>query len=471
MVNIRRCLLFFSRNPILSGMKEFSFIYGTMMLNALGCMCPPAPKPLAPEPCGPDEAARSCDCESGAGKTEGAQPGASSAANATQAQASQTQVDVAQCKMESPVLFETPMSDVDVQRWLGKRGLVNANLAQTCYGELSWPRHHKDALLCSHLTIVNGAYAKEGGEWAEIWAEVVTVEQGRLKPLMSLPVGIAPLAGPICSMSDAIAESMGLSFVERSFDSSEFASESIQLETLIGPDKQTVILRSAKRPYCGEGLPGVEGMDKASLETVNAFWKRICEGEGVYTFKGDSLVRKEDGIVLSGPSSHLKLSGGTLKGPCVEPKSVSTEEAPIRDLQQSDLDLDGDGVFDLVYFAGAARWQSTYDLYVRRGGCGYFVGYIVSSEWPRRLPTKSHGLYDLLTADDECPTHFTKSKAAPGDGKAASVSHDNSLYDDASADGLTLGEGYCDIIWRFNGSRYEREVSAPTERRPDGIRP
>jgi hypothetical protein len=75
-------------------------------------------------------------------------------------------------------------------------------------------------------------------------------------------------------------------------------------------------------------------------------------------------------------------------------------------------------------------------LYVSRGDCAYFVGNIAASENPRALPHQSHGLHDLHTADNECSR-----------------------------------TGYCETIWRFNGTRYVRYRDTQTSRRPDGIRP
>ena len=62
--------------------------------------------------------------------------------------------------------------------------------------------------------------------------------------------------------------------------------------------------------------------------------------------------------------------------------------------------------------------------YVRRGGCGHFVGVVSLATTLEVLRTKSHGLFDLRVFTDEC----------------------------ASLGGL--GGGWCQAVLRFDGTRY-----------------
>jgi hypothetical protein len=229
----------------------------------------------------------------------------------------------------------------------------------------------------------------------------------------------------------------------------------VQLETVIGPDGQTLIFRDPEGSPCSDGLGHVDwlmqykGLSKTSHKKLRAFADTVCDARGVYAFAGGKLVKRRSGVVLARPSSIAIIQGPQLAGPCVDPASHLRSQysfdmgASFATALPSDLDLDGDGTSDVVLNAGAARWQTTYALYVRREGCGYFVGNVPASEWPRRLPQKSNGLYDLLTSDDECP----------------GVSSQR-LYSD-----------YCDLIWRFNGTIYVHYRSALTHRQPKGIQP
>ena len=104
------------------------------------------------------------------------------------------------------------------------------------------------------------------------------------------------------------------------------------------------------------------------------------------------------------------------------------------------IDLDGDGTSDIVVDGGAARWEATYWLYLRRGACGYPLGVVSSSNGLVRMASKKNGLFDLMVVSDECP----------------------------SLGGL--GGGWCEIVYRFDGKRYGAASERKTTR-PGGAAP
>lgn len=156
--------------------------------------------------------------------------------------------------------------------------------------------------------------------------------------------------------------------------------------------------------------------------------------------------------VKSAAATRLR-SGREIPGPCVDPLAHAayvlggfTPDTPAKDAvseSKQGWDLDGDGTREFVVDGGAARWQRTYHLYLRRGSCGHYLGSIRSSETPRLLTKGASGLREVHTADDECP-----------------------LLEDAGTSG-----GYCETIWGFDGKAYVRLREKPASGRPAGIDP
>ena len=144
-------------------------------------------------------------------------------------------------------------------------------------------------------------------------------------------------------------------------------------------------------------------------------------------------------------------AGRVLRSPCVNPSVhaavVSAGDGgsePMLEFYVEDqiqkLDLDRDTKDDVVINGGASRWDVTYWLYVRRGACGHFVGTLSSSDGVKALRSESGGLVDLRVLTDECP-------------KLGG-----------------LGHGWCEIVYRFNGTRY-KPISEKRAARPGGAMP
>jgi hypothetical protein len=332
------------------------------------------------------------------------------------------------------------MAEDKVREWFAARGASLPAAPPVCYRALSGHNQAQAALLCSHKTTMSP-------EHAEVRLDVVGVRGGRIVSLQSLPVAVLPLSGPLCIGS-----------VEREsrnkFITDESPAPVVELGSVVGPDGQTLILRDVLGALCRDGVGHIDwlsmyaGLAQDSRQRVSATAEPVCESRGVYGWVNDKFEKRRDGVVLAGPSPLAKLAGGRLPGACVDPvascqssRSWAGPDSPR--MMHSDLDLDGDGRTDVVLNAGAARWETNYVLYVQRESCGYYVGWIPASESPRRLPEKSHGLFDLLTSNDDCPMAFP---------------------------GHTM-DGYCDTIWRFNGTSYVRYREVGTQRRPAGIQP
>lgn len=96
----------------------------------------------------------------------------------------------------------------------------------------------------------------------------------------------------------------------------------------------------------------------------------------------------------------LKLGALTVPGPCWNPVKharvmtglVDADGFPLADLK---WDLDGDGTKDAVLDMGASSITSTYEVYLRRGGCGYWIGALATDANLAPTKTKTNGLYDL----------------------------------------------------------------------------
>jgi len=147
----------------------------------------------------------------------------------------------------------------------------------------------------------------------------------------------------------------------------------------------------------------------------------------------------------------LVLVGGTVPGPCVDPTPWLRQRHP--DLGDSffdpaglEVDLDGDGVNDEGYFGGAARFETDYRLFVRRGDCAYSVGSVHSSDGVTALRARHHGLFDIRTSSDSCP--LAERRGRP------------STY-----------QGYCETDWRFDGREFVPFAERKTKSRPAGVLP
>jgi hypothetical protein len=269
----------------------------------------------------------------------------------------------------------------------------------------------------------------------------VGVNNGQLEGWLALPVAMLPISGTLCRGNGLDDETVA----EYEFDT--HPKPLVGVETAVSADGQVLVVRSSGRNSCRAQVEATRALLSGSGDSEAAikFAESICQSRGVYAWRRDRLAKREDGLVMDGPSP-LDRRAALLRGPCVDPESHLRHEQG-DDVPEdafvavtSDIDLDGDGVFDSMFNVGAARWEVTYALYVRRGICAHSVGVIASSEWPRRVPQRSHGLYDLLTSTD----------GATAAGKAY---------------------GFLDVTWRFDGRAYRPSSIASTPRRPAGIRP
>jgi hypothetical protein len=109
-----------------------------------------------------------------------------------------------------------------------------------------------------------------------------------------------------------------------------------------------------------------------------------------------------------------------LPGECVDPAAdaavrLAEVTAPLGEspLEGPTLDLDGDGVEDRVFSAGAGVTTNTL-LYVTRGGCAHFVGDV--QQPPRAAPdgARHHGLVDVQV-DDSVACEGAPCGCAPGE--------------------------------------------------------
>lgn len=99
-------------------------------------------------------------------------------------------------------------------------------------------------------------------------------------------------------------------------------------------------------------------------------------------------------------TGDLKLGTFVITGPCWDPVKhakvmtglVDTPGFPLADLK---WDLDGDGTKDAVLDMGASNITTTYELYLRRGTCGYWLGALATDANLAPTKTKTNGLYDL----------------------------------------------------------------------------
>ena len=79
-------------------------------------------------------------------------------------------------------------------------------------------------------------------------------------------------------------------------------------------------------------------------------------------------------------------------------KPASGEQANTEEIEAQELlDLDGDGVRDrIIRSLCDGREHCTYDIFIRRGNCGYYVGGLLSDpHLLKLLPGKHQGLRDL----------------------------------------------------------------------------
>lgn len=147
----------------------------------------------------------------------------------------------------------------------------------------------------------------------------------------------------------------------------------------------------------------------------------------------------------------LVLAGGTVPGPCVDPTPWLRQRHPdlgdaFFDPASLDVDLDGDGIDDEGYFGGAARWETDYRLFVRRGDCAYSVGSVRSSAGVTALTTRHKGLFDIRTSSDSCPLAERRGRPSP--------------Y-----------RGTCETDWRFDGTSWIPFAERKTKTPPSGILP
>lgn len=112
-------------------------------------------------------------------------------------------------------------------------------------------------------------------------------------------------------------------------------------------------------------------------------------------------------------NGDLKLGTLTIEGPCWAPTKhakvmtglVDTPGFPLSDLK---WDLDGDGTKDAVLDMGASSITTTYELYLRRGTCGYWLGALSTDANLAPTKTKTNGLSDLegeVRCRTECCEH------------------------------------------------------------------
>lgn len=99
-------------------------------------------------------------------------------------------------------------------------------------------------------------------------------------------------------------------------------------------------------------------------------------------------------------NGDLKLGAGTVAGPCWDPVKharvmTGLVDVPGFPLSDSKWDLDGDGTKDAVLDMGASDITSIYELYLRRGTCGYWIGALATNANVAPAKTKTNGLYDL----------------------------------------------------------------------------
>lgn len=104
-----------------------------------------------------------------------------------------------------------------------------------------------------------------------------------------------------------------------------------------------------------------------------------------------------------------------LAGPCVIPHldAAARRKTDPQFLsgEPANLDLDGDGVSDWRIFIDATNMTRTEALYVRRGPCGHFVGFLVSTANLAVVPGPAGAMRDLegVTACQvECCSHATR---------------------------------------------------------------
>jgi hypothetical protein len=99
-------------------------------------------------------------------------------------------------------------------------------------------------------------------------------------------------------------------------------------------------------------------------------------------------------------NGDLKVGALAVPGPCwkpIEHARVMTGLVDVPGIPLADLkwDLDGDGTKDAVLDMGAASITSTYELYLRRGTCGYWIGALATDANLSPTKDKTNGLFDL----------------------------------------------------------------------------
>jgi alpha-tubulin suppressor-like RCC1 family protein len=327
------------------------------------------------------------------------------------------------CEGSWPKVFGSALPEQTVRQWLESRGVGVPDPLPTCHDVLHLPGDQ--ALLCSRRQMVEGAYGV-------VIAEVLGVRGDQLEPWFSLPVAAGTLTDRSCKTEPAIQHLL------------------VQLDLMAHSQGEAIIVRELQDASCMDShqqLTDAELRGVISPETYakqRTLMEQLCMSRGVYVWRNQRLEIARDGVIPVKPEAGARSSGVRLPGPCVDPYGhalahhdgqVFLQDYAARDVPV-DLDMDGDGTQDRVIQGDAIAWHVTYMLYVVRGQCAYFLGSVTAAEVPRALPHKTNGLHDLHTADYECPP-----------------------------------TGYCDTLWRFNGTRYVRYRDTPTRRVPAGVRP
>lgn len=110
--------------------------------------------------------------------------------------------------------------------------------------------------------------------------------------------------------------------------------------------------------------------------------------------KGDLVLK--DGTKIAGPCWDIPLHSAVvshLAAPATPPKKGI--ELPQTMGSSIDLDLDGDGVKDVMVNMGSANISTHYEIYIRRGTCGYHLGRVALEGAPEPTTEKQNGLFVL----------------------------------------------------------------------------